>query len=92
MRKGEILGHLEKEDITIEEITTETMLQCKDMESEKLDCGDTVEEAFIASPVSGDTCKKVKLQDVEALSHCKMTEKVTAESMCHNVKTWSLKN
>ena len=81
LRKGEILGHLEKEDITIEEITTETMLQCKDMKSEKLDCGDTIEEAFIASPVSGDTCKKVKLQDIEALSHCMMTEKVTAEAM-----------
>ena len=81
LRKGEILGHLEKEDVTIEEITTETMLQCKDMESEKLDCGDTLKEAFIASPVSGDTCKKVQLQDVEALSHCKMTEKVTAEAM-----------
>ena len=36
------------------------MLQCKDMESEKLDCGDSVEEVFIASPVSGDTCKKVR--------------------------------
>ena len=36
------------------------------MKSEKLDCGDTVEEAFIASPVSGDTCKKVKLQDVRS--------------------------
>ena len=81
LRKGEILRHLEKEDITIEEITTETMLQCKDMKSEKLDCGDTLKEAFIASPVSGDTCKKVKLQDVEALSHYKMTEKVTAEAM-----------
>ena len=82
LRKGEILGHLEKEDITTEEITTETMLQCKDMESEKLDCGDSVEEAFIAFPVSGDTCKKVRLQDVEALSHHKMTiEKVTAEAM-----------
>ena len=81
LRKGEILGHLEKEDITIEEITTETMLQCKDMKSEKLDCGDTLKEAFIASPVSDDTYKKVRLQDVEALSHCKMTEKVTAEAM-----------
>ena len=81
LRKGEILGHLEKEDITIEEITTETMLQCKNMESEKLDCGDIIKEAFIASPVSGDTCKKVKLQDVEALSHCEVTEKVTAEAM-----------
>ena len=36
LRKGEILEHLEKEDITIEEITTETMLQCKDMESENI--------------------------------------------------------
>ena len=76
------MGHLEKEDITIKEITTETMLQCNDMESEKLDCGDSVKEVFIASPVSGDTCKKVRLQDVEGLSHCKMTiEKVTAEAM-----------
>ena len=51
------------------------------MESEKLDCGDSVEEAFIASPVSGDTCKKVRLQDVEALSHHKMMiEKVTARN------------
>ena len=54
----------------------------KDMKSEKLDCGDSVKEVFIASPVSGDTCKKVRLQDVRALSHCKMTiEKVTAEAM-----------
>ena len=92
LRKGEILGHLEKEDITIEEITTETMLQCKDMKSEKLDCGDILKEAFIASPVSGDTCKKVKLQDVEALSHCKMTEKVTAEavSQCKDMESEKL--
>ena len=92
LRKGEILRHLEKEDITIEEITTETMLQCKDMKSEKLDCGDTLKEAFIASPVSGDTCKKVKLQDVEALSHCKMTEKVTAEavSQCKDMESEKL--
>ena len=92
LRKGEILGHLEKEDITIEEITTETMLQCKDMKSEKLDCGDTMEEAFIASPVSGDACKKVKLQDVEALSNCKMTEKVAAEavSQCKDMESEKL--
>ena len=92
LRKGEILGHLEKEDITIEEITTETMLQCKDMKSEKLDCGDTLKEVFIASPVSGDTCKKVKLQDVEALSHCKMTEKVTTEavSQCEDMESEKL--
>ena len=73
LRKGEILRHLEKEDITIEEITTETMLQSKDMESEKLNCGDSSKKTFIASPVNVDTCKKVKLQDVEALNHCKIT-------------------
>ena len=67
LRKGEILGHLEKEDITIEEITTETMLQCKDMESEKLNCGDKLKKTFIISPVNVDTCKKVKQQDVETL-------------------------
>ena len=50
LRKGEILGHLEKEDITIEEVTTETMLQCKDMESEKLNCGDSLKKAFIVFP------------------------------------------
>ena len=82
LRKGEILRHLEREDVTIEEITTETMLQCKDMKSEKLNCGDILKEAFIASPVSGDTCKKVRLQDVEALSHHEMTiGKVTVEAM-----------
>ena len=93
LRKGEILRHLEKEDITIEEITIETMLQCKDKESEKLNCGDSVKEAFIASPVSGDTCKKVRLQDVEALSHHKMTiENVTAEtvSQCRDMESEEL--
>ena len=93
LRKGEILRHLEKEDITIEEITTETMLQCKDIESEKLNCGDSVKKAFIASPVSGDTCKKVRLQDVEALSHRKMTiEKVTTEavSQCKDMESEKL--
>ena len=63
------------------------------MESEKLDCGDTIKEAFIASPVSGDTCKKVGLQDVEALSHCKMTiENVTVEtvSQCKDMESEKL--
>ena len=73
LRKGEILRHLEKEDITIEEVTTETMLQSKDMESEKLNCGDSSEKRFIASPVNVDTCRKVKQQDAEALNHCKIT-------------------
>ena len=38
LRKGEILRHLEKEDITVEEITTETMLQSENMEPIKLNC------------------------------------------------------
>ena len=81
LRKGEILRHLEKEDITIEEVTTETMLQSKDMESEKLSCGD-LKKMFIASPVSDDTCKKVKQQDIEALSYCKISvEEITTETM-----------
>ena len=79
--KGEILRHLQKEDITIEEITTETMLQCKDMESEKWNCGD-LKKVFIASPVSDDTCRKVKQQDVEALSYCKISgEETTTGTM-----------
>ena len=82
LRKGEILRHLEKEDITIEEITTETMLQNKDMESEKLNCGDSLETTFIASPADVDTHKRVKLQDAEVLNHCKTTvEEITTETM-----------
>ena len=82
LRKGEILGHLEKEDITIEEITTETMSQCKDMESEKLNCGDKLKKTFIVSPVNVDICKKVKQQDVEALSYCKISvEEIATETM-----------
>ena len=61
LRKGEILRHLEKEDITIEEVTTKTMLQSKDMEFEILNCCDSSEKTFIASPVNVDTCRKVKL-------------------------------
>ena len=43
------------------------------MESEKLNCGDSSEKTFIASPVNADTCKKVKQQDIEALNHCKIS-------------------
>ena len=58
LRKGEILGHLEKEDITVEEIPTETMLQNKYMESGKLNCGDSLKTMFIASPADVDICRK----------------------------------
>ena len=63
------------------------------MESEKLNCGDSIKEAFIASPVSGDTCKKVRLEDVEALSHHKMmTGKITGEavSQCKDMESEKL--
>ena len=49
------------------------MLQNRDMEAEKLNCGDSSKKTFIASPVNVDTCRKVKLQDVEALNHCQIT-------------------
>ena len=58
------------------------MLQSKDMESEKLNCGDSLETKFIASPADIDTCRKVKLQDVEALNHHEMTvEEITTGTM-----------
>ena len=43
------------------------------MESEKLNCGDSLKKTFIASPVNVDTCKKVKQQDVEALSYSEIS-------------------
>ena len=43
------------------------------MESEKLNCGDSLRKTFIASPLNVDTCKKVKQQDEEPLNHCKIT-------------------
>ena len=85
LKKGEICRHLEEEDITIEEITTETMLQDKDMESEKLNCSDSLGKTFVASPADGDTYRKVKLQDAEVLNHYKDTiEGITAETMLQN--------
>ena len=55
--------------MTIEKVTTEAVSQCKDMESEKLNCGDELKKMFIVSPVNVDTCKKAKQQDVETLSY-----------------------
>ena len=53
------------------------MLQCKDMESEKLNCGDNLKKMFIAFPGSDDTCKKVKQLVIEALSCCKISVEET---------------
>ena len=38
LKRGEILRHLEEEDITVEEITTETILQSEDVELTKPNC------------------------------------------------------
>ena len=66
LQDAEALSHCK---MTIEKVTAEAMSQCKDMESEKLNCGDMLKKPFIASPVNVDTCKKVKQQDIEALSY-----------------------
>ena len=58
----EALSHCK---MTIEKVTTEAVSQCKDMESEKLNCGDELKKTFIVSPVNVDTCEEVKQQDVE---------------------------
>ena len=63
LTKGEVLGHLEKEDIAVEEITAETMLQNKNMEPTKPNCDISSGKAFITSPVDVDTHRKVKLQE-----------------------------
>ena len=47
-----------------------------------MNCGDSLKKMFIASPVIVDTCKKVKQQDAEALSYCKISvEEITTETM-----------
>ena len=52
------------------------------MESEKLNCGDSLETMFITSPADVDTHKRVKLHDAEVLNHCKTTvEEITTETM-----------
>ena len=71
LRKGEILRHLEKEDITVEEITNETMLQNENVELTKPNCEILSEKMFITSPADVDTHRKVKLQDAEVLDEYK---------------------
>ena len=71
LRKGEILRHLEKEDITVEEITTETMFQSENVELTKSNYEVLSEKTFITSPADVDTHRKVKLQDAEVLDKYK---------------------
>ena len=71
LRIGEILGHLEKEDIMVEEITTETMFQSENVELTKPNYKVLSEKTFITSPADVDTHRKVKLQDAEVLDKYK---------------------
>ena len=71
LRKGEILRHLEKGDITVEEITTETMIQSEAVELTKPNCEILTEKMFITSSADVDTHRKVKLQDAEVLDEYK---------------------
>ena len=82
LRKGEILRHLEKEDITVEEITTETMFQSENMEPTKPNCEILSEKMFITSPADVDTHRKVKLQDAEVLDKYKKE----FEELCEEYK------
>ena len=82
LKKGEILGHLEEEDITVEEITTGTMFQNLNMEVGESNCDISSEKAFITSPTDVDTHRKVKLQDTEVLDHYKKE----FEKLCEEYK------
>ena len=82
MRKGEILRHLEKENITVEEITTETMFQSENVEHTKPSCEILSEKMFITSPADVDTHRKVKLQDTEVLDKYKKA----FEELCEEYK------
>ena len=82
LRKGEILRHLEKEDITVEEITTETMFQSENVDLTKSNYEVLTEKTFITSPADVDTHRKVKLQDAEVLD--KYNEEF--EKLCEEYK------
>ena len=79
LREGEILRHLEKEDITVEEITTETMFQSENMELTKPNYEVLSEKTFITSPTDVDTHRKVRLQDAEVLDKYKEFEELCEE-------------
>ena len=82
LKKGEILRHLEEEDIRVEEITTGTMFQNLNMEAGEPNCDVSSEKAFITSPTDDDTHRKVKLQDTEVLDHYKKE----FEKLCEEYK------
>ena len=66
--------HLEKEDITVKEITTETMFQSENVELTESNYEVLSGKMFITSPADVDTHRKVKLQDAEVLDKYKFEE------------------
>ena len=75
LQDAEALNHCK---ITVEEITTETMLQSEGMEIKKPCCDILSEKEFIASSAEIDTYRKVKLQNAEVLN---INEKKYKETM-----------
>ena len=67
--------------ISVEEITTGTMLQSEGMEIKKPHCDILSEKEFTASPAEIDACRKVKLQNAEVLN---IDEKKYKETMLQN--------
>ena len=65
LQDAEVLNHCK---ITVEEISTETMLQSEGMENKKHHCDISLEKKLIASTARVDAHRKVKLQNVEVLS------------------------
>ena len=59
---------LSYQNISVEEITTEPMLQSEGMEIRRPHCAILSKKEFIASPAEIDTCRKVKLQKAEVLN------------------------
>ena len=62
---------IDKEDIMVEEITTETMFQSENLELTKSNYKILSEKMLITSPADVDTHRKVKLQDAEVLDNYK---------------------
>ena len=74
LQDAEVLNHCKT---TVEEITTETMLQSEGMEIKKPRCDISSEKEFIASSAEIDTYRKVKLQNAEVLKINEMKYKET---------------
>ena len=65
LQDAEVMNHCKT---TVEEITTETMLQGEGMEIKKPHWDILSEKEFIASSAEIDTHRKIKLQNAEVLN------------------------